>query len=50
MLAAGMDDFLADFHSLADLRPRLRHWVRLAIHSRSALNASGNGTDSSPAR
>jgi signal transduction histidine kinase/AmiR/NasT family two-component response regulator len=47
-LTAGMDDFIAKPYSLAELRPKLRHWVRATSQEISALTASGNGTDLSP--
>jgi CheY-like chemotaxis protein len=46
-LASGMDDFLAKPYTLADLRPKLRRWLRPAAQPMSALSGSGNGTDRS---
>jgi signal transduction histidine kinase/CheY-like chemotaxis protein len=44
-LACGMDDFLAKPYTLADLRPKLRRWLRPAAQATSALSASGSGTE-----
>jgi CheY-like chemotaxis protein len=44
-LAAGMDDFLAKPYSLADLKPKLMRWLRVAPQPTSALTAAGSTTD-----
>jgi len=46
-LAAGMDDFLAKPYSLADLKPKLMRWLRIAPQPTSALTAAGSATDRS---
>jgi len=44
-LAAGMNDFLAKPYSLADLKPKLMRWLRVAPQPTSALTAAGSATD-----